>query len=245
LKFDASTSENDGGFSGYTLDIAPGVFATKTLTKAQTVYDVTGLTEGTVYTFTIKSKNGDQESVGATITWSPATRFINNVNGDIIKVYEYASSFGSGLDFYDASGNAPKVYTVANGAYWNIGLDTRTSGSIILSSPDLLNYNFGTQPGVTEISQSYFDTNDLNTVFDSQALDAGPFAERSIDLSTLDVTTGVVFICRVKEGSNTTWTYAKLLIKKTGGSFLQGAAPNRYLECEVSYQKVAGVPYAL
>jgi hypothetical protein len=79
-------------------------------------------------------------------------------------------------------------------------------------------------------------------VFDSQALDAKNFAERSIDLTQLASST--VLVVRYKYPGENEYHYAKILIKYVNGSFLQGTSPNRYVEFEISYQKVAGVPYA-
>lgn len=248
IKWDLSTSESDAKFTGYTLEITPGPFQPISIQKGVTTYtQSTGLTEGTVYTFKLYAvMDGVESATAATINWSPATRFDLNVNSNPIYIFESASSFGSGLDLNDLVGNAPKTLTVASGAQWNLALDTRTSGETVVASPTMVDYNYGTQPGVTEISSDGYPTDDLDNVFDSQALNADPskFAERSIDLEAMNQTTGIVLILRTKEGTNTEFTYAKVLIKKTGGSWLQGTAPNRYIECVVSYQHTPGVPYA-
>lgn len=233
-------------YTGFTLDITPGAIAQKTFAKGVTTTDVSGLIEGTVYTFKLKAVNGTASSDSVTILWSPATRFTKNINDDFIKVYETASTFGSGLQFYNVAGNAPKVLKISNGADWNFGLYSKSAGTTFVGSPSKLTYSYtGGTPKLTEISTDYFETNDLNTVFDSQALNADPskFSEMSIDLETLGATTGVVLICRTKD-NGTDWNYAKVFIKKTGGTFLQGTADNRYIEVQVSYQKVVNVPYA-
>ena len=49
---------------------------------------------------------------------------------------------------------------------------------------------------------------------------------------------------RFKQAGKTDYNYAKVLVKYNNGSFLQGTSPNRYVEFEISYQKVTGVPYA-
>jgi hypothetical protein len=251
IKWVLSTSESDLGFTGYTLVITGGgPIAPISISKGTNTYTETGLSAGTIYTFSLYANMDTVESAtAATVQWSPAMRFDINVNGDVIKVYETASSFGSGLDLYDPTStpSAPRVWTVANGDQWNLALDTRTTGQTIVASPTLVNYNYGTQPTVTEISaDGFLDVTSLDNVFDSQALSAGNFAERSFVLEDLGIAsnTGVVLILRTKEGSNTLYTYAKLLIKKTGDTWLQGTAPNRYIECVVSYQRTPGVPYA-
>lgn len=248
LKWNLSTSESDSKFTGYILEIAPGTFLPQKLQKGIDTYMVTGLTEGTVYTFKVYSVMDSVESdTAASVDWSPATRFDTTSSGNPIRVYETASDFGSGLDLYDEVDHGPKTYTVANGAKWNLALDTRTSGQIIVASPNQVDYNYGTQPGVTEISnKAWENASSLDDVFDSDALNTGTFLERSYDLEK-DFTTniGVVLVLRTKEGTNLEYTYAKVLIKKVNGSWLQGPLGNRYIECVVSYQKTPGVPFAL
>ncbi len=246
LKWTASDSTASTLFSGYTIEITPGSWQPVNITGNQTTAVITGLTEGTVYTFNIFAKysNGEESVGSASVSWSPATRFDTTSSGSPIQVYETDSDFPSGLDLYDPLSRTPKAWKTDNGKEWNLGLDTRTSGKVIVASPKMINYNYGTQPGVTEISDNYFEANSLDDVFDSQALSAGNFAERSIDLEALGNIPGVVFILRTKEPGNTEYTYAKVLIKKTDGSWLQGPTGNRYIVCVVSYQKTPGVPYA-
>ena len=248
LKWTLSTSESTTGFTGYTLYIGPGPFQPISIQKGTNTYDVKGLNEGTIYSFTLYANIDTVQSANAaSIQWSPASRFVTNVNDATIKLYETASNFGSGLELYDESGGAPKTLTVASGSNWNLALDTRTDGKTIVASPTLINYNYGSQPPITQISSDYFDNlTSLDDVFDSQALDAGNFDVRAITLEDLGITanTGVVFILRTKVGSNSDYTYAKVLIKNVNGSWLQGTSPDRYIECVVSYQKTPGVPYA-
>lgn len=245
IKWDLSVSESEIGFQGYTIEISPGTFVPINTPKGQDTYTIEGLTEGNIYTINLFSKFGEVESkTSATVLWSPATRFIVTGNDAPIRLYETDSDFGSGLDLYESVSMAPKILKVASGIDWNMALDTRTSGQVIVASPTMVDYNYGSTPGVTQISDNYFEANSLDDVFDSQALNTGTFAERSIDLESLNTTTGVVLVLRTKEGANTEFTYAKVLIKKTGGNWLQGETGNRYIECVVSYQMTAGVPYA-
>ena len=250
VKWDLSSSESETNFTGYTLEITPGTFQPVSIQKGVTSYTVFGLTEGTVYSFKLFAVMGGVESAtAASVDWSPASRFNLTVNGAPIRVYETSSDFGSGLDLSDQNdpSKAPKVWTVANGSEWNLALDTRNSGEVIVASPNLVDYNWGTQPGVTEISSNYWENAaSLDDVFDSEALSSGLFTEKSIDLEALSASTNsIVLVLRTKEGTNTEYTYAKVFIKKTGGSWLQGTTPKlRYIECVVSYQNTPGVPYA-
>jgi hypothetical protein len=248
IKFDLAPADknNWAAFKDYQLYVTGGSPINPiTIAKGINVYTATGLQEGIVYTFTLKARySNNKESIADTkVLWSPATRFIETDNGTSINVYETPSSLGSGLQLYNATGNAPSVVTVANGSQWCLGLDTRTSGKLIFGSASEINYNYSGTPMVVEVSDKYFDgVSSLDDVFDSEALSTGNFTSSTIDLNALNSTGGVVLIVRVKNGAD--WNYAKVLIKMVGGNFLQGASPNRYIECNVSYQKTANVPYA-
>ncbi|MFA6571665.1 MAG: fibronectin type III domain-containing protein [Bacteroidota bacterium] len=251
IRWDASPSKADALFEGYEVRISPGTFNPISVNKSQTELTISNLTEGTVYTFKVLAKftNGEY-STELPVTWSPATRFINNNNNAPIYVYEYASLLGSGLDFFSEADGTPKILTVANSQYWNFALDTRVAGTIEIGSPNAVGYNWsGGNPPVTEISSDrIWDSPSLDSVFDSQALSAASFQERTVwlDDPALNIQSGgVVIVMRTKEGNSAEWTYVKIWIKKTANGWLQGSSPNRYIECVLSYQKVPGVPYAL
>lgn len=76
----------------------------------------------------------------------------------------------------------------------------------------------------------------LNQVFDTQ-INIGT-TEQLINFTAAN--RGFVFACRTQDGN-----FAKVFVKaNTSGVILQGTAPNRYVEVEISYQPVANVPYA-
>ena len=244
LRWTASTSESNSLFDKYVLTVTGGANPIQPfdIAKGTTSAEISGLSEGTIYTFSIATKftDGTTSSTSAQIQWSPATRFVRNQNDQPIQVYESASNFGSGLVIYDPIGDGPKSATVSNGAQWNLGLDTR-NGKLVLASARLLDYNFITQPGVTEIASEVINANSLDDVFDSQALDAKYFQERSIDLTQQN--SSFVLVVRFRHLGSLQYNYAKVLVKYNNG-FLQGSPDNRYVAFEISYQKQAGVPYA-
>jgi len=237
-----STSAKDSTFKDYVVDIGPGVFQSISVVKTDSVCTINGLTEGTVYTFTVHSRNTDnvESTAGVTVQWSPATRFTQTVNAVPIRVYETASPSGSGLQFYDATVNGPQVLNVADGAKWNLALDTRNN-ALIFGSPSQINYNYTGTPPVTQIStDNFWDTNTLDNIYDSQALSAKNFSETTIDLNNLGTvpTQGLAFIARTNATSNTAvWNYAKVLIIKGPVGLFNGNPPNRYIEVWISYQK--------
>lgn len=251
IKWDASPSETNTLFDQYMIEVTPGAFAPMYATKETEMYTITGLTEGEIYTITIKALyTNDEASTGANVMWSPSTRFTNSGTGNDILMYEYTSSFGSGLDLYyidteypDDSG--PMSWKTSDGSKWDLGLDTQ-NGELVIASPRLIDWT--TLPPVddrkvVQIGHQVIDAESLDEVFDSEALNvAYNFEERAIDLTQYN--SSFVMICRVVEPGNTEFTYAKVFVEYKNGSFLQGSSPDRYVKCTVSYQMTPGVPYA-
>lgn len=251
LKFDLSPSETNTLFKDYELVVTPGTFAPLSIPKGNNLVSISGLTEGTIYKFEIVARyTNDSISTVTSIEWSPATRFNLNNNDQTIKVYETASDLGSGLRMFAlAPDNAPRTYTVANGAEWDLALDSRNS-KIIFGSATKVSYNYATNPKPTQLLDVYFEADSLNGLFDSQAMNAGTrdskYAEKTFDLTSVTSAKHLVFYVRKYEPGQTRYNYAKVLLKKNpnGAGYLQGSAPNRYLEFQISYQKTADVPYA-
>lgn len=251
LKFDLSPSETNTLFKDYELVITPGATAPLTFPKNTNMVSITNLTEGTVYKFEIVARyTNDSISTVTSIEWSPATRFIKNNNEDVIKVYETASDFGSGLRMFAlAPDNAPRTYKVSSGAEWDLGLDTRNS-KIIFGSATKIDYNYTGTPKPTQMLDVYFEADSLNGLFDSQAMNAGTrdskYTEKTFDLTSVTSAKNLVFYVRKYEPGQTRYNYAKVLLRKnpSGAGYIQGSAPNRYLEFQISYQKTPDVPYA-
>ena len=242
IKWTASTSETDPLFAGYVLNITGGTpMAPISLTKVQNPYTVSGLEDGVVYTFSLQTKfTNDSLSAPITISWSPALRFTQNENDAPIRIYETASSFGSGLVIFNSNTKLPSSAKVSDGASWTLGLYTSNS-QLLLGSPSLLNYNYGTTPGTVEIADVITGVNSLDEVFDSQALNAHNFSQKTIDLS--QYSSNLVLIVRHHQSGQTDWNYAKVFVEYNNG-FLQGTSPNRYVEFNISYQEITGNPYA-
>ncbi len=245
IKWTATASESNALFAGYVLTYVGddgGNAQTVTLTKEKNPYTIGGLTEGVIYTITIKAKYTNNEtSEGITIKWSPASRFVNDGFGEPIQVYEYDSDYGSGLQIYNPDPNTlgPQVRKSTSKEFWDLGLETR-SGKIEFGSATQIGFGTGT-PSVTEISDPIPATG-LNDLYDSKALNLNTtFTEKVIDLT--GQTTGFIIVARSKQQS-ASWNYAKIYVEKAVSGFLQGTAKNRYIKCYISYQMKAGVPYA-
>ncbi|MFH1050165.1 MAG: fibronectin type III domain-containing protein [bacterium] len=251
LKWTASTDESNTDFAGYWLYVypnngTPGSYFE--IPKGTTTYLATGLTEGTIYNFDIhavKNYGGNfLLSPKATVKWSPASRFIYNINDAEIRIYETASTdFGSGLQLCEGTELKPKTLKLASAADWDLGIYT-TGNSIWFGTPSKMksrysNFNATAKP--CQIAGTHYFYNSLDELFDSQALDGQTYSEMEIDLSTLTDNKNVIFIVRT---NSPTWNYAKIMLFYNDG-YLQGDSPNRYIKAHVSYQKTAGVPYAL
>ncbi len=243
VKWDHSPDRTVAEFSGYAIKLTDpnGVVMLDTVVPASwTQVQVTGLQEGKVYTCQVAGATADTVGPAKTIEWSPASRFVELTTGNPVRMYESASIFGSGLDLYDPNEGGPVNLKTSSGQNWDLGLYTRDN-KLIIASPTLLKQYYTSLPDnlrATQIAaEVYTNVNSLDEVFDSEALSAKSFAEREVDLSQYNG--NIVLVVKTADNH-----YAKVLVKYVNGSFLQGSEPNRYVECEVSYQKEAGVPYA-
>lgn len=246
LKFDASPSEIEALFKEYVVEISPGTFSPIIIPKGTTVANITGLPEIKEYTFSIKAvfSNG-KASVPVSVKWAPAHRY--NFS---IRVYEYASSRGSGLVFQDEDGQ-PRTLTAASNVRWDICLDTRNN-TYQIGSPKASDYtndegkynNNDQMARDLDIYKVVENVDNLSDVFDSQGIDKNPNpSQKMIDFTSK--TKGFVLFVKSYPPGNPSGNFAKVFVKANNGVILQGTAPDRYVELEVSYQKTPGLPYAL
>ena len=241
LKWDRSASHDSSWFAGYELTITGGSPMTPIKIGKVDNYKVTGLQEGVIYTFTLKSVNTDNKtSTGSTsVIWSPASRFVDSD----IRMYVFESTNGSGLTLYGAN-NKPQNLKATERAQWHLGLDNRTTGALWFGSAKLIDIGTATPTDKVEIADRYWETNSLDNVLEKAALNTYNFAERRVNLLRLDEGTGLVFLVRVMRQGQTNWNYAKVLVERGSGGFLQGTGNDRYIQMKISYQKTVGVPYA-
>jgi len=243
LTWTPSVSETDSLFSSYVLTVS-GIndFAPVTVPATSNWFVFKGLEEGVEYTFSFQAKNSLGElSSAKEIKWSPATQFTTDWKQLPIRIYESESSYESGLMVYNTNTFHPTTYKVENGANWTIGLYTKND-EIAIGSASKLDYNYGSTPGTAEIGNIYTGILSLEDTFESKALDQQSFSAKKIDLK--QYSSNIAFVVRYHEAGSSKWTYAKVFVKYTNGSFLQGTASNRYVELQISHQLVPGIPYA-
>jgi hypothetical protein len=207
-------------------------------------YTLNNCVLGTEYTFTVCAVSTDNLS-GATksIKWATSKHFTLNENDSPIYVYgSNTTDYGSGLQLYGPN-DAPRIRKVANAAdaaECNLGLYTKDS-KVIFGSASALGYNAAFPASAIITDPIDFDTDNLSNPLLGNSLANMSFSSKTIDLKTAGASNskGIVFFAKV--GTN----YAKIVILKKGGAFLQNAGTiNEYVQVLVSYQTAAGVPYA-
>ena len=164
-------------------------------------------------------------------------------------MYETASSnYGSGLQLFDSAAGTPLNLKVVDGKWWDLYLDTRNN-EYWIGSPNKSSYTI-TEPNATPL---YIYTNaQTNAVNNYASLDdvwdtalPTPTTATSWDCTTPSVTNGFILVAKAYNNSTGVYSnYAKILVKVKNGSILQGAEPNRYVEMDISYQKLIDAPYA-
>ncbi|MES2766171.1 MAG: fibronectin type III domain-containing protein [Bacteroidota bacterium] len=239
FKWTASADVNKADFDSYEMGMSDGTtqeYNPVTISKTKTGIGVNGLPPGKVYTFTLRAKNAaGYLSNPQVVQWSPALRYKG------IRLYETASgSYKYGINLESAEVTSLST----GGSSWDICLDTRSVNgqpSFDIGAPSMLSHNI-TNPRATLISEKrYENILSIDEVFDTEALANGsmrPTVARAINFT--NATTGFVFFAKTIEGH-----YAKIFLKAAGGKVLQGIAPSRYIEMDISYQSAKDLPYAL
>ena len=221
-----------GATTGTTLPVSGG---------STEAVNVSGLTEGTIYTFSVQAVNDTVKSAASpSVMWAPAKRQTGT-----FKLYSSKSTTnGSGLSLKNGT-----VLKIADGAQWEFCYDDK-DGRPLVGSPGVSGYTLPSGEflivSMDTVASHYVRANSLDDVYGASALDfqAG-FTENLVDLSSLaDQTKGVVFTVRSRVNS-TTVNFAKVLVKSNGTSFVNGTGADSYIEVEVSYQTVVNVPYAM
>lgn len=258
IRFDISADHSAEGFVGYELDVIDeagnSVLSNSQISNYTTggVITVQNLSEGKIYDFKVTAVNADGESEAISVKWSPAYRLNNTINNVEIRVYGSASQFGSGLKVYseDEFGDkGPEILTVASKAMWNLAFDD-TNDMFRFGSADQVSIgaNSDNPTNPAELSSKLYDAAALNDVFDSEALSQATFTPNLVNLgaATYNDFNGIVLVFRIMNDDNT-YNYGKILIKKdaTDGNFVfNEGTSDQYLDCVISYQRTADVPYA-
>jgi hypothetical protein len=215
------------------------------------------------YTFSVKAVKGSAESTVATVKWAPATRYTTEPGSSTtLRMYEFASSNGSGLIIDPAKGG-PKNASVAQSSSTPAGsvqlaIYTQVEGNTAVQMAD--SFDIGPAFAFVEfrnadkfdntayISNKTFTPTSLDTWYSSSSIETlidtdGNEAYFRLPNRVAGTTTGQGFFVRTGTAGN--YHYARVFIKPdANGNFLRGSGNDQYIEVEVSYQPTAGLPYA-
>ena len=258
IKWDLSVDDTAAGFVGYKLTVisetGAEVLSNQSINNYQAgdAVEVTSLSEGMVYDFNVVAVNADGVSSVATVKWSPAVRLNQTVNEVAIKIYGKDSQYGSGIKMYaedtDFGLIGPEILSIARKAEWHLAFDSNNDG-YKFGSADMVSIgvNSDNPENPAQLSSKVYNADALNKVFDSKALDQATFTNSLADLKDAMYAdyTGLVLVFRVPEG--TSYNYGKILIKKdtSDGDFvINGGTADQYIDCVISFQRKADVPYA-
>ncbi len=258
IRWTESEDQATEGFIGYKLSVIDetgnAILSNQAVNDYQQggVVTVSGLTEGQIYDFSVVAVNADGDSEPITIKWSPAIRLNETVNEGEIKLYGSASQFGSGIRIYaedelfDTKG--PEILTIAQKAAWHFAFDDSNDMFRFGSADEVSIGANADNPEFPGQLSNVYNAATLNDVFDSQALNQSTFSNKLITLSEAEYANydGVVLAFRVPTNETDIYHYGKILIKKNpeGGYVFNAGTSDQYIDCVVSYQRTANVPYA-
>ena len=258
IAFDRSLSEDTVIFKKYIITVNGDSVNERTKTELKEVNidklaNGTKLVQGTEYTLGVYAlyTNGEK-SDAVTVVWSPADYLGLTDAEQPVRLYENASSFGSGLRIYDPETGKPLPLKVTTSkADWNVGIEVANDEVTFGSANNVwLDKTESTYPASIDIITMGF-VNNLSDWTRSANLNTGfVYGENSINLDQTPIPDGsigknIVICCKIPTATAGQVNYAKILFKRgSNDKFLQGDSPNRYLECVISYQKVVNKPYA-
>jgi hypothetical protein len=248
LQWDLSASESDPSFVGYVINVkkpdGSAAVSPVNILKANRDVIVTGLSEGVIYTFVVRS-TGTGNSVSsdsASVKWSPARRLTTDETIPEIKVYEFASSNGaSGLQFYNIASSSAKTQSL------RASNPDRVLADIYLSTDagDAISLRTMVLSGVTGAKNTFFSatTSDADNLSFAQL---APPDTTSYTLTTYTIPSTTTSVSKIVYARSITDNkYVRLLIKRnSSNSLISGSSPDRFITVEISYQNTPGNPYA-
>jgi hypothetical protein len=207
--------------------------------------EINGLTTGTVYTITVASIGGQSSS----LNWMTANRTMG------LHLYQFSSSGTSGLIL--GGGQASVVSaSSANAGTMDLYLEdiqhdptiTSTSG-ISLESTDFLNgssatYRKSFMDGAATYVVGGLDSDYSSSDFSSQLNGAVGGAVNAYDIPNdagYDTKGSRILLVRTQDGN---LAKVEIVPDPSTGMLYSGSGTNKYITVNVSYQPVAGQPYA-
>jgi len=249
LTWTPSTDAAFADFLEYQITVKAGTSTVSTVSAPKNAASsiISGLIEGTVYTFQLVAKASStsqnyMNSDSVTVQWAPARRL--GTEGVIpIAIYEISSTAGgSGLQFFHAPTAGPRVLSISQSAGFQQVIDVLLAGTgsnIVLKSAHL-NPLLSGQARITKFST--IDTpSDTLDIGQASPPSTGTYTQDSVFIGAGAGATGKIFYA-VSNDNN----YVRIFVRRdqSSGTLLFGAAPDRRIVASLSYQGVAGVPFA-
>jgi hypothetical protein len=215
------------------------------LPNSATSATITGLTEGTIYTFGVvvrkNSSSPYDHSLPVSIAWSPARRYTSDkATGFLLRLYE-SNSPGSvhALQLYSATVSGPRLLSLATSDRSGMDLYLQSGQvGVLLRSGDLYpQLPTGRDTKFSDrVPQSASSLNNPQPF----APTPGSYVLDEVNIPTETVPSGLIFFIRTADDH-----YARILVRQTAnGKLIEGTAPNRSITVEISYQSVPGIQYA-
>lgn len=208
LYWTASPGATGDDFAGYRIMTRQGAILVDStqVGKTATNHTVTTLTNGTTYTFSVRSvKDNGDVSTEITLQWGPTRRAAVSAT-----IYEFASSNPSGLKFETGAVYNFTSAPVDNRTYIDLWIDGRSNSTPLLKSPHDQDISTGWR--TTYLFQT--SVSDMNTQVDIPPI--GSF----YTTGGLPIIANRVYLARTQDGN-----YVRFQI-----SALQGTYPNRYID---------------
>lgn len=247
VRWTLSTSESDASFNGYVVrakNPAGTIAVTANVAKGTAATLVSGLTDGVIYTFVIRSTatDGSESTDSTSVVWSPARRYENESGQPApIKVFETSSStsFASGLIFFSASVVGPKTVSLLDpidSSAIDVYVKTESNNAVSLNSSHVYRGN----RRITRFN--LFSLND-STLSSPQAAppDTTNYVNSSYLFDSVQVATGKILYFKGNDGN-----YGRILVERdpSTGRLIWGSSPEQYLSLRISYQSVPYNPYS-
>jgi hypothetical protein len=218
---------------------------------------VSGLAPG-AYTFSVATVVRPKASERVSIAWAGAHRYDTDVvTGEPLRIYEQASTQNSALSIDPAAGGPRSVSTRAGTsgrgqlAIYVERVSANEERLLIGPLHALSEYpvsaalDFSKVDSSVYISSTTYEAYDLDEWYLDGPLDR--LIPRTGNLSAFILQTRGIGISQgfiVRTGPAGRYHYARVLATMKAGSLLQGTAPNRFVELEISYQPVENIPFA-
>lgn len=212
------------------------------------VVEIGALTEGKIYEFSVYAVNDTAKSAATSVVeWAPARRGTST-----FKLYSSNNTTnGSGLGIFGVT--SPAVLKISQGDLWDLCFDDKTAGDPRIGSPGQSRYVDGSyqfpngkDAKVVYIATLMYSVNNLDEIYETEALMIpASNGETMMQINSIASSTNSLgFVIGTKNPDNSV-NFAKVVLKRVGGNFVQGTGADSFVECEVSYQTFKDVPYAL